>query len=70
MKRNITQYSSIKLNKQNDLKGQHNFILFDCVYMWADPATFLASNCVLGTYFSPENDLSFNKYFGVCIITS
>ena len=37
------------LNKQSDLKGQHNFILF-YTYV-ADPATFLASHSVLGSSF-------------------
>lgn len=38
-----------KKNRQTDLKGQRNFILFCFVYM-ADPATFLASHSVLGPY--------------------
>ena len=49
----------------------HNVLL--CLYV-ADPATFLASNSVLGTLFSPENSLLFchgrNKYIWVCVIAS
>ena len=40
---------------QADLKGQHNFISFD-LYL-ADPATFHASNTVLGTLFTYESSL-------------
>ena len=45
------------LNKQTDLTGQHNFLLFYFVLHVADPATFLASNSGLGTLFSSENSL-------------
>ena len=39
---NKWEYKQTLLNKQTDLKGQHNFILFYFV-ICADPATFLAS---------------------------
>ena len=64
-----------KLDKQTDLKEQRNFIFTVscfCLYV-ADPATFLASNSVLGTLFSPENSFCtklWTKYKWVCIITS
>ena len=46
-----------KLNKQTDLRGQHNFTLFIlCLYV-ADPATFLDLNSLLGILFSSENSL-------------
>ena len=38
------------MTKQTDLKGQHNSRLLYFVFL-ADPATFLASNRVLGPYF-------------------
>ena len=37
------------MTNQLILKGQHSFMLF--YFVVADPATFLASNCVLGPYF-------------------
>ena len=43
-----------KLNKQTDLKGQPDFMLFYFFFFFlyvADSATFLASNGVLGPYF-------------------
>ena len=60
-----------KLNKQADLRGRQNFIL--CLHV-ADPATFLASNSVLGPYFPLRAACLFSngksKYFRVCVITS
>ena len=55
---------------ETDLKGQHSFILFYFVYV-VDPATFLASNSVLGTLF-PAYLFSCGKkkYFGDCVFIS
>ena len=43
------------LHCENNLKGRLCSFRF-CIYL-ADPATFLASNSVLGTLFSTENSL-------------
>ena len=50
-----------KLNKQTDLRGKHSFVLL-CLDL-SDPATFLASNSVLGTLFSSQNSLFIHLWF-------
>ena len=57
----------------NKLTLKGNKISYCFTLYVADAATFLASNSVLGPYFSSENSLFFflmvkNTYFRVCII--
>ena len=45
------------MSEQTDPEGQHSFISL-CLYV-ADPATFRASNSILGTLFSSSEDSLF-----------